>query len=59
MKSSLFKLVGKQKNFITSLHIKEGLFCPVDFGNSGHWELLNEATAGEKRKDRNMKRKRK
>lgn len=49
----------KQKNLITSLHIKKGLFHPVDFGKSGHLELLNETTAEEKRKDRNMKRKRK
>lgn len=49
----------KQKNLIILLYIKKGLFCPVDLGKSGHWELLNETTVGEKRKDRNMQRKRK
>lgn len=59
IKSSLFMLVVKQKNLITSLHITKGLFWPVDFGKSGHWELLNETTVGEKRKDSNRKIKRK
>lgn len=49
IKSSLFKLIVKQKKLITSLHIVKGLFYPVDFGRSGHWELLNETTAGEKK----------
>lgn len=52
----------KQKKLITSQHIAKGLLYHVVFGKPGHWEeseLLNEAAVREKRKDSNMKRKKK